>query len=74
MPKIHLKQKYNMFINLINVCMYFIVITYFFLILDEQGDSDYFDRTEKNQLFLWEVLSEVNNRAKIKVDSLNNTI
>lgn len=45
-----------------------------FIILDEQGDSDYFDRTEKNQLFLWEVLSEVNNRAKLNVDSLNNTI
>jgi len=43
-------------------------------ILDEQRDGDYFDRTEKNQLFLWEVLTEVKNKARMKVDLLNNTI
>lgn len=47
----------------------------YFVIVDEQGDSDYFDRTEKNQLFLWEVLTDIKNKARIKnVDSLNNTI
>lgn len=44
------------------------------IFVDEQGDRDYFDRTEKNQLFLWEVLTEVKNKMKMKVDSLNNTI
>lgn len=46
----------------------------FIIFVDEQGDGDYFDRTEKNQLFLWEVLTEVKNKMKMKVDSLNNTI
>lgn len=42
--------------------------------LDEQGDGDYFDRTEKNQLFLWGVHSEAKSKARMNVDSLNNTI
>lgn len=37
--------------------------------LDEQGDGDYFDRTEKNQLFLWGVHTEAKYKAR-----LNNTI
>ncbi|VVC26844.1 Hypothetical protein CINCED_3A014496 [Cinara cedri] len=41
---------------------------------DEQEDGDYFDRTEKNQLFLWEVLTEVKKKLKKNVESLNNTI
>ncbi|KAF0771913.1 JNK-interacting protein 3 isoform X3 [Aphis craccivora] len=32
--------------------------------LDEQGDGDYFDRTEKNQLFLWGVHSEAKSKDK----------
>lgn len=44
------------------------------MILDEQGDGDYFDRVEKNQLFLWEVLSEVKNKTRMKIDLLNKTI
>lgn len=44
------------------------------MILDEQGDSDYLDRIEKNQLYLWEVLTDVKIKSRIKVDSLNNTI
>lgn len=42
--------------------------------LDEQGDGDYFDRTEKNQLFLWGVHSETKSKARLNIDSLNNTI
>ncbi|XP_025413957.1 JNK-interacting protein 3 isoform X3 [Sipha flava] len=41
---------------------------------DEQGDSDYFDRTEKNQLFLWEVLTDYKNKVRTNVELLNNTI
>ncbi|XP_026812743.1 JNK-interacting protein 3 isoform X3 [Rhopalosiphum maidis] len=41
---------------------------------DEQGDGDYFDRTEKNQLFLWGVHSEAKSKARLDVNSLNNTI
>lgn len=44
------------------------------IILDEQENNDYLDRTEKNQLYLWEVLTDVKNKSRLKVDSLNNTI
>lgn len=44
------------------------------IILDDHRDGDYFECTEKNQLFLWEVLTEVKNKARIQIDPLNNTI
>lgn len=35
--------------------------------IDEKEDGDYFDRTEKHQLFIWEVLSEMKNKSRMKV-------
>lgn len=52
-----------------------LVINFIFLIiLDEQGDGDYLEHTEKNQLYLWEVLSDIKNKCRMNIDSLNNTI
>ncbi|XP_050539703.1 JNK-interacting protein 3 [Daktulosphaira vitifoliae] len=34
---------------------------------NEEEDDDYLDRTEKHQLFIWEVLSEMKNKSRIKI-------
>lgn len=51
-----------------------VVYSYFEWFLDEQGGGDYFDRTEKNQLFLWGVHTEAKGKGRLNVDLLNNTI